>query len=281
MYGLTSTPASSASLLLNLEAVFTALLAWFLFRENFDRRIALGMFAIVLGGMVLAWSPSESGGKVIGPLLIAAACLCWTLDNNLTRKVSTSDAVVIAGLKGLVAGAVNTGLALLAGYSLPPIVIAGAAPAVGFLGYGVSLVLFVLALRLGTARAGAYFSVAPFFGTVLALLLQSEPVTWQLATAGALMAIGVWLHLSERHTHVNTHDVPEHMPIRTTSITDMTTTSIGMDASRTSTLTCTNRWPMHILTTQTCTTGITTDTSHLAILKINSARPRLKTWRGH
>ncbi len=211
MHGLTTTPASSASLLLNLEAVFTALLAWFLFRENFDRRIALGMLAIVLGGLTLAWAPLESGGTFIGPLLIAAACVCWAVDNNLTRKVAISDAVFIAGLKGLVAGVVNTGLAVLLGYPLPSLTITSAAALVGFLGYGVSLVLFVLALRhLGTARAGAYFSVAPFFGAALALLVQGEPVTWQLATAGALMAIGVWLHLTEKHAHIHAHEAVEH-----------------------------------------------------------------------
>lgn len=211
MYGLTTTPASTASLLLNFEAVFTALLAWFLFRENFDRRIALGMVAIVVGGLVLASSPLESGGSVLGPVLIVVACLCWALDNNLTRRVSTADATVIAGLKGLVAGAVNIGLALLLGYSLPTLPIAAAAGVVGFLGYGVSLVLFVLALRhLGTARAGAYFSVAPFFGAMLALLLQGDPLTWQLSVAGTLMAIGVWLHVTELHGHAHAHEHLEH-----------------------------------------------------------------------
>lgn len=211
MYGLTTTPASSASLLLNLEAVFTALLAWFLFRENFDRRIAVGMMAIVAGGLLLAWSPVEAGRSLSGPLLIGLACLCWALDNNLTRKVSASDAFGIVALKGVVAGAVNTGLALALGYTLPPLPIIGAAAAVGFVGYGVSLVLFVLALRhLGTARAGAYFSVAPFFGAALALVIQGDAVTWQLVVAGALMALGVWLHLTEHHAHQHSHEPVEH-----------------------------------------------------------------------
>jgi drug/metabolite transporter (DMT)-like permease len=210
MFGLTTTAASSASLLLNLEAVFTALLAWFLFHENFDRRIALGMLAIVLGGMVLAWSPSEYGG-ITGPLLIAFACVSWALDNNLTRKVSTGDPIVIAGTKGLVAGAVNTGLALAVGQTLPSPTATIAAAAVGFLGYGVSLALFVMALRqLGTARAGAYFSVAPFFGAVLAVMLVNEPLAWPLATAGGLMAVGIWLHLTERHSHVHAHEPLTH-----------------------------------------------------------------------
>jgi drug/metabolite transporter (DMT)-like permease len=210
MHGLRTTPASSASLLLNLEAVLTALLAWFLFRENFDRRVALGMLAIVAGGVVLAWSPVESGG-VTGALLIAAACLCWAVDNNLTRKVSTSDAVLLASLKGLVAGAINTALAVAVGSALPPPTAIAFAGVVGFLGYGVSLALFVLALReLGTARAGAYFSVAPFFGALIAIFLYGDPVTFALALAGALMAVGVWLHLTERHSHGHVHEPLAH-----------------------------------------------------------------------
>ncbi|HVF65281.1 MAG TPA: DMT family transporter [Casimicrobiaceae bacterium] len=210
MIGLTSTPASSASLLLNFEAVFTALLAWFLFHENFDRRIALAMLSIVCGGVVLAIGPMAGGG-VAGPALITLACFCWALDNNLTRKVSASDAALLACIKGLVAGLVNIGLALAIGYSMPSARSVVAATFVGFLGYGVSLALFVLALRdLGTARAGAYFSVAPFFGAAAAVLIQGEPLTWQLAGAGALMAIGVWLHVTERHLHQHVHEPIAH-----------------------------------------------------------------------
>jgi drug/metabolite transporter (DMT)-like permease len=211
MYGLVTSAASTASLLLNLEAVLTALLAWFLFRENFDRRIMLGMLAIVAGGVLLVWTPSVEGKASFGWVFIAIACLCWAIDNNLTRKVSTSDAMLIAALKGLVAGAVNLGLAFLVGQILPSLGTLGLAMAVGFLGYGVSLVLFVLALRdLGTARAGAYFSVAPFFGAALAVLIQGDAVTWQLAAAGIFMAGGVWLHLTERHSHLHAHEQQEH-----------------------------------------------------------------------
>jgi drug/metabolite transporter (DMT)-like permease len=211
MYGLVTSAASTASLMLNLEAVFTALLAWFLFKENFDRRIALGMAAIVGGGALLAWVPGERAGASLGLLLIVAACFCWALDNNLTRKVSASDAVMVACLKGLVAGAVNITLALALGAKLPALPALGGAALVGFFGYGVSLVLFVLALRhLGTARTSAYFSVAPFFGAALSLLLVGEPITWQLVAAGLLMAIGVWLHLTERHEHLHRHAPQEH-----------------------------------------------------------------------
>lgn len=214
MFGLTAASASAASLLLNLEGVFTALLAWFLFRENFDSRVAVGMLAIAVGGAVLAWDPAGVGGVTPGALLVAAACLCWAIDNNLTRKVSGSDAVVVAGLKGLIAGATNLGIAFVLGQTLPASSVVLSAALVGFFGYGLSLVLFVLGLRhLGTARTGAYFSVAPFAGAALAIALQHEAVTVQIVVAGALMAIGVWLHVTERHGHRHVHEplAHEHM----------------------------------------------------------------------
>ena len=211
MHGLATSSGASASLLLNLEAVLTALIAWFVFRENFDVRIALGMLLIVAGGIVLSWSPILHA-VAPGSLLIVAACVCWAIDNNLTRKVSASDAVIVAGLKGMVAGtATLTGAALL-GHSWPSMSTAATAALLGFLGYGVSLVLFVLALRsLGTARTGAYFSVAPFAGALLAIGALGEHFTAQLAVAGALMALGVWLHLVERHEHIHTHLPIEHV----------------------------------------------------------------------
>jgi drug/metabolite transporter (DMT)-like permease len=211
MVGLAHTAATTAALLLNLEGVLTALLAWFVFRENFDRRIALGMAAIVAGGFVLTWGGSLILSAVPGPLLIAGACLAWALDNNLTRKVSQADPVQIALLKGCVAGVVNVGIAFGLASALPPLGALSAAVVVGFAGYGVSLVLFVVALRqIGTARAGAYFSLAPFFGGLVAVLVLREPVTAQIVAAGSLMALGVWLHLTERHEHEHSHEEIAH-----------------------------------------------------------------------
>ena len=211
MYGLTRTDGATASLLLNLEAVLTALIAWIVFRENVDRRVFLGMVAIVAGGVVLSWDEMPRGGGLIGPLLIAGGCLAWALDNNLTRRVSGGDAVTIAGVKGLVAGAANLSLALFQGAALPGTGILASAAAVGFFGYGISLVLFVVALRnLGTARTGAYFSVAPFFGAALALLVLRESASAAFWIAAALMALGVWLHLTERHEHEHVHEPMEH-----------------------------------------------------------------------
>jgi drug/metabolite transporter (DMT)-like permease len=210
MLGLSNLPASGASLLLNAEGLFTALLAWFAFRENFDRRVALGMAAILAGAIVLSVPTGASLGSVWPTLAILGACLAWALDNNLTRKVALTDATWLAAMKGSVAGPINLVLAFSLGASLPAAGNIAAAMLVGFFAYGVSLVLFIVAMRhLGTARAGAYFSIAPFFGALLALLL-GDPLTWPLIVAAALMALGVFLHLTERHEHPHTHPAVTH-----------------------------------------------------------------------
>jgi drug/metabolite transporter (DMT)-like permease len=211
MTGLARTPASGASLLLNLEGVFTALIAWFVFHENFDRRIALGMLSIVGGGVALSWEGLLAWGGLVGPLAIAAACLCWAIDNNLTQKVSAGDPVQIAMIKGLAAGSVNTAIAFFLGATLPAVPRVAAALVLGFVGYGVSLVFFVLALRhLGTARTGAYFSTAPFAGAALSLAIFRERPTPLFLVAAALMAVGVWFHLTERHEHEHQHEAMDH-----------------------------------------------------------------------
>jgi drug/metabolite transporter (DMT)-like permease len=211
LIGLSHTPASSASLLLNLEGVFTALIAWIVFRENVDRRIAFGMLAIVAGGAALSWEGRIAWGGMTGPLAIAAACAGWAVDNNLTQKVSGGDPVQLAMLKGLVAGTVNTVLALALGSALPEGPRVLGALSLGFVSYGLSLVLFVLALRhLGTARTGAYFSLAPFVGAAVALVVWPEHPTPLFWVGAASMGVGLWLHLTERHEHVHAHDATEH-----------------------------------------------------------------------
>jgi drug/metabolite transporter (DMT)-like permease len=210
MFGLGRTPASSASLLLNLEAVFTAAIAWTIFRENINSRIVAGLLAIVAGGVVLSWNGSLHLTDYAGPLAIAAACLCWGIDNNLTQRISAADPVRIAGLKGVAAGSVNTLLAFSLGQwrytrAIWP------ALALGFVSYGLSLVLYIRALReLGTARAGNYFSIAPFVGAVAGVIIFREPVTLGLSAAGCLMGLGVWLHVTERHEHFHVHEPMTH-----------------------------------------------------------------------
>ena len=213
MVGLLSVSASSASLLLNMEGVLTSLLAWFVFKENFDRRIFLGMMLIVAAGMLLSWDQAPVSGLPWGAIAIVGACLCWGIDNNLTRKVSASDPLQIAATKGLVAGSVNLaiGLALGLGDALPGMSTVLLAGVVGFCGYGLSLVLFVLALRhLGTARTGAYFSAAPFAGAALSLVTLGEAPGTLFWIAAAMMAGGIWLHLTESHGHEHTHEPLAH-----------------------------------------------------------------------
>jgi len=211
MAGLSQTSAATASLLLTLEGAATALLAWFVFCENFDRRVAAGMGCLIAGAIVLAWSGRPTLAGLFGPVAILGACVAWGLDNNLTRKVSLSDPLQIVEIKGLIAGPVNLVLGMAAGWGLPPVGAVALAALVGFLGYGVSLALFVFALRyLGTARTGAYFSTAPFLGAAAAVLFLAEPITIQLVVAGSLMAVGVWLHLTEQHEHEHEHEATGH-----------------------------------------------------------------------
>jgi drug/metabolite transporter (DMT)-like permease len=212
MVGLSATPASAAALLLNLEGLATMAIAWLAFRENVDRRVLLGALAILAGAVLVSWQGGSSGGIGWGALAIAGACLAWGIDNNLTRKLSAADPVQIAMAKGLVAGMANLGLALLFADAPPPTGgEAIGAGILGFFGYGVSLVLFVLALRhLGAARTSAYFSTAPFIGAALAVAIFGDPLSPQLVFAAALMALGIYLHLAEMHHHEHAHEALEH-----------------------------------------------------------------------
>ena len=170
MLGLVAMPASGASLLLNAEALFTALIAWLVFKEATSRRIVTGFALIAAGAAVLSWPGQPQFAGTWPTLAVLGACLCWGIDNNLTRTVARNDPVWLAEVKGAVAGPVNLALAFSLGARLADAAAVGAAAAVGVLSYGVSLVLFLSALAsLGSARAGAYFAVAPFFGAILAL----------------------------------------------------------------------------------------------------------------
>jgi drug/metabolite transporter (DMT)-like permease len=199
MWGLARITGSAASLLLTLEGVFTALIAWIVFREPFNRRIGFGMAAIFAGAVLLALRGPSGHAGLLGALAVAGACLSWAIDNNCTSKIADVDALTLASIKGLVAGAANLGLAVLTGGYFPGIGLVGASALAGFFGYGLSLVLFVLALReVGAARTGAYFSTAPFIGAVVGLVALREPLSMNLVLAAPLMGLGVYLHLTER-----------------------------------------------------------------------------------
>lgn len=217
MYGLTYTSSADASLLLNLEAVLTSTIAWVIFKENADKRIILGMILIVVGGILLSLQQGKLAfNNLLGIGLIAGACLCWAIDNNLTRKVANSDVFFIAGSKGLFAGIVNICLACSIGAKFPQFDLVAIMLVCGFVGYGLSLLLFILALRgLGTSRTGAYFSIAPFIGVVISILIFHDQPSLMFWLATVFMACGVWLHLTEVHDHIHTHieETHEHLHV--------------------------------------------------------------------
>lgn len=203
MTGLQHASAASASLLLNLEAVLTTVLAVFLFRESVSARVWWGALVMVIAGLLLSW---HDGGLSVAALLVVGACFFWGLDNNLTRHIANNDAVLLALIKGLVAGIVNIGLASMTGTQWPAAGPLLAILLLGFASFGISLTLFVLALRhLGSARTAAHFSTAPLFGAALALLL-GEPLTMTFGLAAALMIVATWLVLSEHHEHEHQHE---------------------------------------------------------------------------
>jgi drug/metabolite transporter (DMT)-like permease len=212
MLGLARSDAATASLLLNLEVVFSALLAWIAFREATSGRVVLGFLAILAGSIVLAWPDRLAfTDRPIGLGCVAGACLAWGLDNNVTRKISAADPRFVASIKGLVAGATNTLLGLLLGLQWPTAPHLAGILLLGFVGYGVSLVLYIVALRqLGTSRTSAYFATAPFVGAALAVWLFGAPVTLAFWVAAFLMVLGVWLHATEHHEHTHTHEALTH-----------------------------------------------------------------------
>jgi len=211
VWGLTGLAAASASLLLSSESVLTALIAALLFREAVGPRIWLAAALLCAASLALAYDPREGASLSLHALAILAACALWGLDNNLTRQISSADPVAIAMAKGLSAGSVNCALALALGATLPGPGPLAASLALGAASYGVSLVLYILALRhLGSARTGAHFSTAPFFGAVFAVAVLGEPVTITLAVALALTIVATWLVLTEKHAHQHVHAYLEH-----------------------------------------------------------------------
>jgi drug/metabolite transporter (DMT)-like permease len=208
--GLRSSSAASASLLLNFESVATLAIAWVVFREHVDFRLFAGAVAIVIGGVLLSWQ-GPAGAFDAGSTAIVLACVCWGIDNNLTRKISAADPVMIAAAKGLIAGSVNISVAMIVDGRAPSAGTIGLALLLGFLSYGLSLVLFILALRhLGTARTGAYYGTAPFIAAIASVALLGEAVTGTMMAAALLMGMGAWLHISEKHRHEHRHEPFEH-----------------------------------------------------------------------
>ena len=213
MYGMIKISGSTASLLLNLEAVLTSVIAWSIFKEHFEKKIVFGMLFIVMGCVVLSLASHGSSGQdsLMGFILIALACLSWGIDNNVTRNISHLNPIFTASVKGLVAGGANLIFGFFIGERLNfdfQLFLAGL---LGFFGIGVSLVAFIMSLRkIGTSRTGAIFSTAPFIGSIISIFYLGESISVSFIIALGLMVCGVCLHLNENHEHEHLHTKLEH-----------------------------------------------------------------------
>lgn len=208
--GLRRLPGVVASLLLNLEAPFTILLAIALFHEHLGRRGAIGA-AFVVAGAAIVSGGSLHGGNPMGALAVAGACLAWAVDNNLMQRLSARDPAAIVRAKGILAGASMGVLAFATGDAWPPPATIAAALALGATSYGASLMLALVAMRsLGAARQAAYFATAPFIGTCAAVPLLGERMGIRELAAAAIMAVGVRALVNERHAHRHVHAAVQH-----------------------------------------------------------------------
>lgn len=191
-YGIAYSTAAMASLLLNLEGVFTSLVAWFIFREAFNRSIAYGLSFITAGSLLLVWTNSASVAFSVGSMAVVGAALAWATTSNFTHKISRCDPVQIVLVKTLVSGGINVAIALALGRALPQLPLLGTIGVVSFLCIGSTFICFILALRsLGTSRAGTFFALFPFTGAIFSIVLLQEPITANLLGAAVLMAIGL------------------------------------------------------------------------------------------
>jgi drug/metabolite transporter (DMT)-like permease len=198
-WGLARTPATVTALLTNAEVVFTTVLACLLFREPYRWRLATGL-GLITAGTLLLGGAAAAPADLLPSLAILAGCLAWAIDNNATRRIAHADASFVGLAKGLVAGTCNTLLALGAGAAPPSAHVVLGAALIGAASYGLSFGLYVRALRhLGAARTSAYFATSPFAGAAVAIVMLGEPLSGRLLLAAALMAAGVWLHVTERH----------------------------------------------------------------------------------
>ena len=211
-WGLQRTSGASASLMLTLEAVFTAVLARLWYHETLDRRVTLAMALLTLGGMALVLDSAQAGSsQVLGLLAVMVATSAWGVDNTLSRAVADRDPGQVVMFKGALGGAATTLLAFVFGESMPGLWPALGLLAVGATGYGLSLRFYLLAQRaFGAARTGSVFAFAPFVGALFAFLLgERSGSAWMLAGA-VLMVLGIVLHLAESHGHEHEHEALGH-----------------------------------------------------------------------
>ena len=211
-WGLQHTSGVSASLMLTLEAVFTALLAWRLYGETVDKRVVLAMGTLLAGGVVLALDQRVQGGsQLMGLLAVMTATVAWGIDNTLSRGVADRDPGQVVLVKAVLGLMATASVAWLNSEPRPAWVPCAVLLAIGASGYGLSLRFYLLAQRtFGAARTGSVFAFAPFIGALAAFALGERAVSPYLALGGLLMLLGVVLHLAESHGHEHTHEMMQH-----------------------------------------------------------------------
>jgi drug/metabolite transporter (DMT)-like permease len=212
VWGLTRTGAAAGSLVLNLEAVLTVLLAWLIYREPLGRRVLLAVAIMATAGGLLALDASaRSSAGLAGTLAVAAATLAWAIDNTLTRPLAERDPLQVIAAKGAFGAALTGTIAFLRGESFPGTTTLAVLLACGATGYGMSLRLYLAAQRkIGAARTASVFALAPFVGAAIAWTLGDREASVLTAFAAAGFGLGVYLHVSEKHAHAHVHDVCEH-----------------------------------------------------------------------
>jgi drug/metabolite transporter (DMT)-like permease len=211
MVGLRSTPAATASLLLNVEVVATGLLARAFFRERIGLATGLAMAAVAVAGGVLSLDGTSPWGMSLGGLAVVGACFAWGVDNNLTARVSLKDPKRIVAIKGISAGLFSIALAMALGRPWPSLSRSALALALGAMSYGASIALFVHSLRrVGAARTGALFGMAPFIGAGLSLVVFRSVPGWSFWVSFLLMAVAALALARERHAHEHEHAPATH-----------------------------------------------------------------------
>jgi drug/metabolite transporter (DMT)-like permease len=211
MFSLRTTPAATASLLLNFEGVATAIIAVIVFGEAIGSRIWLAIGCISLSTILLSLNPAGGWGFSIGALGVLVACILWGADNNLTRNISAKDPITIVAYKGLGAGSLSLLLAMALGIHFPTVKVVLECMFLGLLSYGLSIVLFILAMRsLGATRTVALFGSAPFVGTILSFIIFREAVSTLFFIGLPIMILGAFLLVGEEHSHMHEHHVIEH-----------------------------------------------------------------------
>lgn len=211
MFGLSMTTPANASLLNNFEIVATSLIALLIFKEAIGKRMWIAIVLITLASIILSFEDITSLSFSIGSILVIFACLCWGFENNYTRKLSLKDPLQIVVVKGLGSGVGALIIAIaIREFSFNLIFIIFAL-LLGFLAYGLSIYLYILAQReLGAARTSAYYAVAPFIGVGLSFIVFNQSISTTFFVALVIMVLGAYFAATERHKHMHIHEFIEH-----------------------------------------------------------------------